>query len=129
MPFTFMAPIGSAVASTVGGKLKVPVLYIVLLSGVLQTLGFGLLASMPTSANIPARIYGFQVIAGFGYGIKISTFLLMVPFVVKSRDKGRISSSPVCNTLTFRSGRHGSNLAAACHGRRNRFSDRDIGIQ
>jgi hypothetical protein len=92
MPFTFMAPVGSAVASTVAGKLKVPVLYIVLLSGVLQTLGFGLLASMPTSADIPARIYGFQVIAGFGCGINISTLLLLVPFVVETRDKGKTST-------------------------------------
>jgi hypothetical protein len=124
-----MAPIGSAVASTVAGKLKVPVLYIVLLSGVLQTLGFGLLASMPTSAHIPARSYGFQVIAGFGCGMNISTLLLLVPFVVESRDKGKTSSSPVYSTLIIHSGWYGSDLAAARHGRCNRFSDRDISVQ
>jgi len=88
MPFTFAAPLGSALASTIAGKLKVPVLYIVLLSGVLQATGFGLLASIPTSSSIPARIYGYQVIAGFGCGINISTLLLLVPFVVEARDKG-----------------------------------------
>lgn len=31
MPFTFMAPFGSAIGSAVAGKLKVPVVYIVLL--------------------------------------------------------------------------------------------------
>jgi hypothetical protein len=88
MPFTFMAPFGSAIVSTVAGKLKVPVVYIVIVSGVLQTLGFGLLASLPTATEIPARIYGFQIIAGFGCGINISTLLLLVPFVVETRDKG-----------------------------------------
>jgi hypothetical protein len=72
MPFTFITPFGSAIASTVAGKLKIPVVYIVSLSGVLQTLEFGLLASLPTSGDIPTRIYGFQVIAGFGCGINIS---------------------------------------------------------
>ncbi|KAF2251689.1 putative multidrug resistance protein fnx1 [Trematosphaeria pertusa] len=87
MPFTFAAPIGSAFSSMMASKLKIPAIFIVLVSGVLQTIGFALLASLPESSHIPPRTYGYQVIAGFGCGINISTLLLIVPFVVEYRDK------------------------------------------
>jgi hypothetical protein len=95
MPFTFAAPVGTAIASVLIGKFKVPVLFVVLLSGILQTIGFSLMATLPTDGNVPARIYGFQVIAGFGCGINISTLILLVPFVVQSRDKGQLNLMPV----------------------------------
>ena len=88
MPFTFAAPLGSAFSSMAAGKLRIPVVYVVLCAGVLQVIGYALLASLPASTKIVAREYGYQVIAGFGCGINISTLLLIVPFVVEGRDKG-----------------------------------------
>ncbi|ORX94599.1 MFS multidrug transporter-like protein [Clohesyomyces aquaticus] len=87
MPFTFSAPIGSAFSSTWAKKFKTPALYLVLVAGIFQTLGFALLASLPASHRVMPRAYGFQVIAGFGCGINISTLILLVPFVVEYRDK------------------------------------------
>ncbi|KAH7128161.1 MFS multidrug transporter-like protein [Dendryphion nanum] len=87
MPFTFSAPIGSAFSSMLAKKYKTPAIFIVLVAGVLQTIGFGLLASLPANSRIVSRAYGFQVIAGFGCGINISTLILLVPFVVENRDK------------------------------------------
>jgi hypothetical protein len=86
MPFTFAAPLGSAVALIL--VKKGPAVYIVILSGILQTVGFALLATVPVSTSIPARVYGFQIVAGFGCGINISTLLLLVPFLVEYQDKG-----------------------------------------
>lgn len=97
MPFTFAAPIGSAFSSMMASKLKIPAIFIVLVSGVLQTIGFALLASLPESSHIPPRTYGYQVIAGFGCGINISTLLLIVPFVVEYRDKGKPLDPLNCN--------------------------------
>jgi Na+/melibiose symporter-like transporter len=91
MPFTFAAPFGSAVASILAKK--GPVVYIVILSGILQTIGFALLATVPVSISVPARVYGFQVIAGFGCGINLYLLLLLVPFVVEYRDKGKYFST------------------------------------
>lgn len=91
MPFTFAAPLGSALASMLAKK--GPAMCVVLLSSVLQTIGFALPASVPVSTSIPARVYGFQVIAGFGCGINISTLLLLVPFVIDYRDKGNFMIS------------------------------------
>lgn len=90
MPFTFAAPLGSAFSSVIAGKLRVPVLYLVVFAGILQTMGFALLASLPETSHIEPRGYGFQILAGFGCGINISTLLLIVPFVVGGRDKGKV---------------------------------------
>ncbi len=91
IPFTFAAPFGSVLASALAKKAKVPVVYLVLLAGVLQTLGFALLATLPSSTHLPARIYGFQFIAGFGCGINIPFLLVLVPFVVEQRDNGKLT--------------------------------------
>ncbi|CAG8976533.1 hypothetical protein HYALB_00011010 [Hymenoscyphus albidus] len=87
IPFTISAPIGSVVASTLCGNLKVPVIFALLNSACLQTLGFALLSTLPETSHIPPRMNGYQVIAGFGCGINISTLVLIVPFVVEFRDK------------------------------------------
>ena len=88
MPFTLAAPTGSSIASIVARKLKMSAIYVVLCSATLQILGFSLLASLPESTDLPTRIYNFEVIAGLGCGINISTLLLLIPFCVESRDKG-----------------------------------------
>ncbi|KAF1951063.1 MFS multidrug transporter-like protein [Byssothecium circinans] len=87
MPFTFAAPIGSAFSSIWAKKFKTPAIFIVLVAGMLQTVGFALLASLPATSQVVSRAYGFQVIAGFGCGINISTLILIVPFLVEYRDK------------------------------------------
>lgn len=87
MPFTFSSALGTGVSAILAKK--GPVVYVVIMSGVLQTIGFALLATLPISEGVPARTYGYQIIAGFGCGINSSTLLLLVPFVVSHRDKGK----------------------------------------
>lgn len=77
MPFTFAAPLGSAVASIL--VKKGPAVYVVILSGILQTVGFALLATVSVSTSIPARVCGFQIIVGFGYGINIPPCYYLFP--------------------------------------------------
>ncbi|KAI1342767.1 putative multidrug resistance protein fnx1 [Xylariaceae sp. FL0016] len=86
IPFTVMVPLGTIFASTLAGKLKIPILYIFLAGASLQVLGFALLGTLPTSLTIPSRIYGFQVIAGWGCGMNFSLLLVAVPFVVQKSD-------------------------------------------
>jgi hypothetical protein len=87
MPFTFAAPVGTVIASML--IKKGPAVYIVIFASVLQMIGFALLSAVPDSTSIPARVYGFQVIAGFGCGINIYALLILVPFVIEPRDKGK----------------------------------------
>ena len=127
MPFTFAAPLGSAIASILAKK--GPAVYVVILSGILQTIGFALLASVPVSTTVPARVYGFQVIAGFGCGINISTLILLVPFVVEYRDKGRLDCLKQDSGANRCSCRHGSRVSTAHHRRCCCACYRNVGFQ
>jgi hypothetical protein len=88
MPFTFAALFGAAWSSVVTGRFRIPVIFVLLLSGVLQILGFSLLGTLPKTMAVPARMYGFQVIAGFGCGISISLPALAIPFIVDVKHRG-----------------------------------------
>jgi Na+/melibiose symporter-like transporter len=93
MPFTFSAPVGAVVTSTIAGKLKVPPLYLIIIGSILQVIGFALLATLPGSSVLHPRTYGYEIIAGFGSGINGSLLLLMMPFAVEARDRGKCCDS------------------------------------
>lgn len=97
LPFTFLCPIGSIIASVIA-KAKVPTIYLLVVGSVLQVVGFALLTTIPITTDIWSPQYGFQIIAGFGVGINISTLILMTPFCVEDRDKG-MSNSLTCFAL------------------------------
>ncbi|KID83966.1 Major facilitator superfamily domain, general substrate transporter [Metarhizium guizhouense ARSEF 977] len=86
IPFTAAIPVSSVIASSLVGKYKVPPLYLIMSGSCLQILGFGLLGTLPATLEIPARIYGYELIAGWGCGINFSLLFLMVPFVIEKRD-------------------------------------------
>ncbi|KAI1126022.1 putative multidrug resistance protein fnx1 [Nemania abortiva] len=86
IPFTAIIPIGSIFASILGGKFKVPVVYLLIFGSVLQVLGFALIGTLPSTLDIPSRIYGFQILAGWGCGINFSLLFIIIPFVNEKRD-------------------------------------------
>ncbi|KAG6362567.1 hypothetical protein INS49_007659 [Diaporthe citri] len=86
IPFTAAIPLSSIFASGLAGRRKVPPLYLIIVGSCLQVLGFALMATLPSTLDIPARIYGFEVIAGWGCGINFSLLFLMIPFVIEKRD-------------------------------------------
>ena len=94
MPFTFAAPIGSVASSIVAGKMKVPPIYLVIFASILQVIGFAFLSTLPYSPEIVASQYGYEILSGFGCGINITLLILMTPFSVESRDKGKFNLSP-----------------------------------
>ena len=88
LPFSVASPIGSIIASMVSGKAKIPPIYLVLGASCLQVAGFVLLSTLPASnQTLPAQ-YGYEVIAGFGCGVNISSLMIMTPFSVERRDQG-----------------------------------------
>jgi len=95
IPFTLAAPVGSIISATIAGKAKVPPIYLVLLASSIQVIGFGLLSSLPLSEIEPNAQYGYQVIAGFGVGINISTLLLMTPFSIAEKRDNAVALSSV----------------------------------
>ena len=72
-------------------KIKVPPIYLVIAASLLQVVGFSLLSILPVSKTISAAQYGYEVIAGFGVGVNISTLVLMTPYSVQKRDQGEHS--------------------------------------
>ncbi|KAI1740696.1 putative multidrug resistance protein fnx1 [Xylaria scruposa] len=86
IPFSAVIPIGSIFASVLGGKHKVPPVYLLLLGSALQILGFALIGTLPSTLEIPSRIYGFQIIAGWGCGINFSLLFILIPLINEKRD-------------------------------------------
>lgn len=91
IPFTVVIPVSSIVASTLAGKLKVPPLYLLLVGSCFQVLGFALLGTLPSTLEIPARIYGFEILAGWGCGINFALLFILIPWVNDKRDHGKFS--------------------------------------
>lgn len=89
LPFAFASPVGSMISAVIAGKLKIPPIYLILIASTLQVIGFTLLSTLPTSGDLLLHAqYGYEVIAGFGVGVNISTQMLMTPFSVERRDQG-----------------------------------------
>ncbi|OTA64073.1 putative multidrug resistance protein fnx1 [Hypoxylon sp. EC38] len=81
IPFTITIPLGTIFASIIAGKLKVPPVYIILAGSCLQIVGFSLLSTLPSTLEIPPRIYGYEIITGWGCGMNFSLLFVMIPFV------------------------------------------------
>lgn len=80
----------------VAGKVKIPPIFLIMIGSGLQIVGFALLSTLTISEVVPASQYGFQVIAGFGVGINLSTLLLITPdSISEPADKGNWYSFPL----------------------------------
>lgn len=89
LPLLLCSPIATILSSLILTKLRAPPFYLLLAGCSLQTLGVGLFSSLDSShLDVPRTQYGFQVIMGFGFGINLSTVLMMVPLVVNQKDMG-----------------------------------------
>jgi hypothetical protein len=90
LPLLLCSPIATILASLLLSKIKLPPLYVLIAGCSLQTLGVGLFSSLDSSRlDVPSFQYGYQVIMGCGFGMNLSTVLMMVPLVVKQRDMGK----------------------------------------
>ncbi|KAI1207295.1 putative multidrug resistance protein fnx1 [Annulohypoxylon truncatum] len=81
IPFTIALPAGTIFASSIAGRLKVPPIYMLLTGSCLQVIGFALLSTLPSTLDIPPRIYGFEFISGWGCGMNFSLLFVLIPFV------------------------------------------------
>ncbi|KAI1102716.1 putative multidrug resistance protein fnx1 [Jackrogersella minutella] len=81
IPFTLALPFGTIFASIIAGRLKVPPIYIILTGSCLQIIGFALLSTLPSTLEIPSKIYGFELISGWGCGMNFSLLFVMIPSV------------------------------------------------
>ncbi|KAI2618109.1 putative multidrug resistance protein fnx1 [Hypoxylon sp. NC1633] len=87
VPFMALWSVGLLIATTLAGRFKVPPLYIILVGSCIQTVGFGLLGTLPLSLTVPNQIYGYEVIAGLGSGLVFPLLFVMIPFITEGRDR------------------------------------------
>ncbi|KAI0025052.1 major facilitator superfamily domain-containing protein [Xylariomycetidae sp. FL0641] len=88
MPFTFASPVGTGLAAGIAGKFKVPPIWIIIAGSALQVVGFSLLGTLPDSLDLLPRIYGYEIIAGFGCGMNLALLFVIIPGIVDVRDQG-----------------------------------------
>lgn len=76
------------VVTAIAGKFKIPPLYLVIFASICQTVGFGLLATVPVTEKILVSQYGYQALAAFGCGANMTLLTIMTPYVVTKKDAG-----------------------------------------
>ncbi|KAK0722635.1 major facilitator superfamily transporter [Lasiosphaeria miniovina] len=87
LPLLLCSPFSTALAGVAVSKLRLPPLYVLVVGGVLQTVGVGLFSSLDQHGpDIQPAQYGYQIIMGFGFGFNLSTILMMAPMVVQLKD-------------------------------------------
>ncbi|KAI1131717.1 MFS multidrug transporter-like protein [Nemania abortiva] len=87
IPFTLASPVGTAVAASIAGRLKIAPIWILVTGAILQVIGFALLSTLPLTLHLLPRTYGFEIIAGFGCGMNLALSFVLAPSVVEVRDK------------------------------------------
>uniref|UniRef100_A0A8H7N8R8 Major facilitator superfamily (MFS) profile domain-containing protein n=1 Tax=Bionectria ochroleuca TaxID=29856 RepID=A0A8H7N8R8_BIOOC len=87
IPFSFAIPVATIFSAVLAGKKKIPLMYIFISGACLQIIGFALLGTLPVEPDIPARMYGYQVIAGWGCGMNFSLLTIAIPLVIEGRDR------------------------------------------
>jgi len=88
LPFGAGFPVGMIGGSTLGSKLRVPAIYLVMFGSVLQIMGCALLGTQSSADGIDHALYGYQVISGIGCGMTYQMLYLLIPFTAVQSDKG-----------------------------------------
>ncbi|TGO77538.1 hypothetical protein BELL_0102g00100 [Botrytis elliptica] len=85
LPYTMSVAVGSAITGGLTAKGRIPPICVLITATILQILGTGLLYSIPVTAHMPASFYGYEVLAGMGVGLGLTTLLSITPFIVEKR--------------------------------------------
>ncbi|KAF2093099.1 drug resistance transporter EmrB/QacA subfamily [Rhizodiscina lignyota] len=88
LPLLLASPLATALSGILTSKFKVPPFYLIFCGSILQLVGVGLTCSLPidTTSRIAPQQYGYQVIMGLGFGLGLSTILVIAPLLVEGSD-------------------------------------------
>lgn len=69
--------------------MKVHHAYLLMVGAILQFIGVGLCSALPTTTDkIAARQYGYEAVMGTGFGLQMSTLMILAPLIVEEADLG-----------------------------------------
>ena len=88
LPFSIMVPIGSVFAAVLLDKKLLTPNALLLIGGILQTIGVTLFSTLASATNNLGPQYGFQVIVGLGLGFVTTATFLLVPIKMERQDLG-----------------------------------------
>lgn len=87
LPLLLTSPFAMAASGILTSNFNVPPVYLIVIGAILQLVGVGLTSSLPTTIfKLAPQQYGYEVIMGLGFGLGLSTILILAPVVVKEID-------------------------------------------
>ena len=92
IPFNFLISFASVFVNILAAKARIKPIYLLLVGSALQLIGLTLFTTIPDDTTVPAAIYGYEIISGFGIGMVIGICLVIPPHVVETRDLGMVLS-------------------------------------
>ena len=99
LPYTLTVALGSIATRVLTAKKRLPPIYVLVVSTALQIMGIGLLYSVVGSPSTPPSMYGYEVLAGLGVGLSLTTLLNVARFVVERRHLGKSRYLRIPRTL------------------------------
>lgn len=87
LPLLLLTAVGAFVAGIITSKVNCA-WYMLLFANGMITLGTGLMSSLPTGHDIPAVNYFYQAMLGFGFGMGLSSLLVLSRCEVPLADNG-----------------------------------------
>jgi len=89
LPLVLFIPFASTLSAILSTKMKVPFLYLLIVGSSFQLLGVALMTTLSvTQFQIQPMQYISQVILGLGFGLSVSTVMMMLPKYISDNDSG-----------------------------------------
>ncbi|RPA95467.1 putative MFS multidrug transporter [Choiromyces venosus 120613-1] len=87
-PMVLTAPLASWFSAVLISVVKIPAFYVLVTACSLQVVGLSLMGTLPTDTMAVSNAqYGYEVIMGMGFGLAITTAIIMVRIVVDAKDQ------------------------------------------
>ncbi|KAF2103746.1 MFS general substrate transporter [Rhizodiscina lignyota] len=86
IPFNLFVAVGAVIANAIAGKLKVPPMYVCVVGAIIESVGVGLLSTLPKDSGSPGLVYFYEILGGLGVGIPFGISLGIVPYIIDKRD-------------------------------------------
>ncbi|KAL9116207.1 MAG: hypothetical protein Q9227_000578 [Pyrenula ochraceoflavens] len=93
IPFGVGIPIGAGLTASICGKGRMPIIYMLIPSVVLQILGLVFMSRLTVAHITWGGQYGLQFVTSLGCGFSIGVVTLMTPFVIEKRDLATSTSA------------------------------------
>lgn len=90
LPLLLTSPVATAASGILTSTFNVPPTYLIIVGAVIQVIGVGLAIKIPlVGTKISAQQYGFEAVMGVGFGLTLSTVLVLAQLIVRKEDAGK----------------------------------------